>query len=236
LGKEEYKLSPEGSKYWTRPFFLVVCYKYYLVLRVVCTSINISQYKIQVHQEDEISNKTMFKFNAGLQLLLALIIGTSSVILIQGFTLVPIVSSSRCMQQQQQQQQHKLLNDNNDAVVVKYNTPRIVATTRTNSILSSRKPNAGLDGTGTRGPIIFSIVLLGTIWLFSIPPEFRRAHICTAERCIVNRAACSDCQTVEEIKDGIIQYYKNGGGIQFDFSIDPTTIEKNKEFIKAVGL
>ena len=103
-------------------------------------------------------------------------------------------------------------------------------------IMMNRNPSSDVDGTGVRGPIILTITLLFLAWLFSIPPEFRRAHICSVERCVANRAACNDCQTIDEIKNGIIEYYKNGGGIQFDFSIDPVTIEKNKEFVKGIGL
>jgi hypothetical protein len=161
----------------------------------------------------------------GLQIILLSIISTS-IVLIQGFTTVPAVSVDRSQQRRTPTVNGMLLSKNDHITFVS----RSIATT-TKIMMSSE-----VDGTGARGQIIFSLALVGCIWLFSIPPEFRRAHICGSERCVANRAACSDCQTFEEIKDGISQYYKNGGGIQFDFSIDPKTIEQNNEFIKAVGL
>lgn len=96
--------------------------------------------------------------------------------------------------------------------------------------------SSDIDGTGVRGPIILSLALLIVVWIFSIPPEFRRAKICTLPVCVENRAACNDCQTTTELREGIIDYYRNGGGIKFDFSIDPATIEKNKQTLEKFGL
>jgi hypothetical protein len=80
------------------------------------------------------------------------------------------------------------------------------------------------DGTN-RGAIILGVVLLACVWIFSIPPEFRRAYLCGSERCIEDRQAylCNDCMTTDEWRTGIINYYKSGGGIKFDFSIDPNS-------------
>ena len=94
--------------------------------------------------------------------------------------------------------------------------------------------NSGIDGTTGRGPIILGLTLLVTIWIFTIPPEFRRAYICSTDSCVANRSACKDCQTIDELKEGIIAYYKNGGGIQFDFSIDPATIAKNEQTVQGI--
>jgi hypothetical protein len=93
-----------------------------------------------------------------------------------------------------------------------------------------------IDGTNDRGPILLVLSLVLVIWLFSIPPEFRRARICTLPVCVENRAACNDCKTTTELREGIVEYYRNGGGIQFDFSIDPATIEQNKQTLQKFGL
>ena len=81
------------------------------------------------------------------------------------------------------------------------------------------------DGSG-RGVPILLIVLLGCVWMFTIPPEFRRAYICP-DACakVENQAAptCQTCITGEEWVNGIKEYYANGGGIQWDFSIDPNS-------------
>lgn len=83
-----------------------------------------------------------------------------------------------------------------------------------------RAPGDNIQGTGARGQIIFAIVLSFCIWLFSIPVEFRRAYICTSPRCVINRKGCNDCKTLGELREGVTDYYRNGGGVQFDFSIE----------------
>jgi hypothetical protein len=85
-----------------------------------------------------------------------------------------------------------------------------------------------------RGKIIQVIVLAVCVWSFSIPPEFRRARFCTTSGCVENRASCNDCVTFSEWKIKVIDYYKGGGGVNFDFSIDPATKEANKEMMDTV--
>ncbi|GAX24180.1 hypothetical protein FisN_4Lh269 [Fistulifera solaris] len=82
--------------------------------------------------------------------------------------------------------------------------------------------NARYDGTAGRGLVLFGFVLFLCVWLFSIPPEFRRAYFCSPA-CEENPIYCNDCVTPKEWVSGIVEYYQNGGGIQFDFSIDPKT-------------
>jgi hypothetical protein len=84
------------------------------------------------------------------------------------------------------------------------------------------KKQVKADGTG-RGAILLGVVLAACVWIFSIPPEFRRAYLCGTERCVQDRQAylCNDCMTPEEWRTGIMEYYKNGGGVKFDFSVDP---------------
>jgi len=74
-----------------------------------------------------------------------------------------------------------------------------------------------------RGVPLGVLVLLISIWGFSVPPEFRRAHFCFSDRCTQNRTAymCNDCVTFGEWTRKVADYYANGGGIQWDFSIDP---------------
>jgi hypothetical protein len=85
-----------------------------------------------------------------------------------------------------------------------------------------------------RGKIIQVIVLAVCVWSFSIPPEFRRARFCTTSRCVESRASCNDCVTFSEWKIKVVDYYKGGGGVNFDFSIDPATKEANKEIMDSV--
>jgi hypothetical protein len=86
-------------------------------------------------------------------------------------------------------------------------------------------PNSSVDGTG-RGLILWVVVFACVVWSFSIPTEFRRAHFCTIERCVENRSQCSDCVTFSEWKQGVADYYRNGGGIEFDFTVG----DESKQF------
>lgn len=80
------------------------------------------------------------------------------------------------------------------------------------------------DGIG-RG-IYLQLVVFGLCaWLFTIPPEFRRAYFCAEGQ----DSATSECVTTDEWFQGISDYYKNGGGIQWDFSIDPRTKAANQQ-------
>ena len=55
--------------------------------------------------------------------------------------------------------------------------------------------------------------------MFSIPVEFRRARLCSEEQVRLNPD--SKCMTFEMWTKGVSEYYGNGGGINFDFSVDP---------------
>lgn len=80
--------------------------------------------------------------------------------------------------------------------------------------------NKAMQDSTNRGLVILAIVFLTNLWLFTIPPEIRRTHICTSDRCIQDRAWCYDCKTLQEVKDAVSDYYAGGGGIKWDFSIE----------------
>mmetsp|Transcript_30602 Transcript_30602/g.46961 ORF Transcript_30602/g.46961 Transcript_30602/m.46961 type:complete len:197 (+) Transcript_30602:110-700(+) len=88
------------------------------------------------------------------------------------------------------------------------------------ALYERKTPSDNVTGTGARGQVIFAFALAFCIWLFTIPSEFRRAYICSSSACVQNRASCSDCKTLGELRQGVAEYYRNGGGIQFDFSIE----------------
>ncbi|KAG7351353.1 hypothetical protein IV203_010713 [Nitzschia inconspicua] len=96
--------------------------------------------------------------------------------------------------------------------------------TTTTTRLFEKKKQVVADGT-QRGAYLLGVVLLACLWIFSVPPEFRRAYLCGTERCVQDRQAylCNDCVTPEEWKRGIVEYYRNGGGVHFDFSVDPNS-------------
>jgi hypothetical protein len=68
------------------------------------------------------------------------------------------------------------------------------------------------------GKYLFLFVLSACIWIFSIPPEFRRARFCTDED--VRLYPEKHCTTFNAWRTGISEYYANGGGVHFDFSIE----------------
>jgi hypothetical protein len=67
-------------------------------------------------------------------------------------------------------------------------------------------------------PVWFAAILLLAVWLFSIPPDFRRARFCTEQQILDNPT--SRCTTISEWSSGIAQYYKDGGTFNFDFSVE----------------
>ena len=70
----------------------------------------------------------------------------------------------------------------------------------------------GYDGDPTglkRGAILLPIVLLVNVWMFSIPVEFRRARICSEQQ--VRENPSSKCMTTETWRQGVADYYANGG-------------------------
>jgi hypothetical protein len=69
-----------------------------------------------------------------------------------------------------------------------------------------------------RGLYIIGVVMFVNVWIFSIPPEFRRAKICTEEQVIA--FPNSGCMTSQTWASGIKECYANGGGVNFDFTID----------------
>jgi len=76
------------------------------------------------------------------------------------------------------------------------------------------------DESEKRGGILFGLVFLICVWSFSIPVELRRDHFCFTEKCATNRSRCYDCVTVKEWSGKVREYYANGGGVQFDFSVE----------------
>lgn len=76
-----------------------------------------------------------------------------------------------------------------------------------------KDPRAYLRGSEFRGAVLLGLVLLVNVWLFSIPPEFRRAEICLRE-------SASDCVKLQDWASQIKAYYDAGGGVVFDFSIE----------------
>lgn len=86
-----------------------------------------------------------------------------------------------------------------------------------NEITSLGMAQSDIDGTKT-GSYFMAVVLLLNVWLFSIPTEFRRAHIYPEG----NAGLYTDAKamTAKEWASGVAEYYANGGGIKFDFSIE----------------
>jgi hypothetical protein len=70
-----------------------------------------------------------------------------------------------------------------------------------------------------RGAVLLGVVALANLWSFSIPPDYRRAKLCSQEQVVLYPK--SKCMTGSMWWGGVMNYYRNGGGVQFDFSIEP---------------
>ena len=77
-----------------------------------------------------------------------------------------------------------------------------------------------MDESESRGNVLLGFALAVCIWAFSIPPELRREHFCFTDKCVENRSYCYDCVTFGEWYGQVKEYYANGGGVHFDFSIE----------------
>jgi hypothetical protein len=76
------------------------------------------------------------------------------------------------------------------------------------------------DPTGLRrGVVLLPLVVLLAVWLFTIPVEFRRARFCSEEQ--VRLYPDSKCITPDNWVKGIQDYYQQGGGVEWDFTLDP---------------
>jgi len=102
---------------------------------------------------------------------------------------------------------------NNKNQYVNNNT---VPTTTTTLQMSGGGSN--VDGS-REGRILLIISCLAVVWGFSIPPEFRRARICTEEQ-VAAAAKEAHCTTFDNWKSELSQYYKDGGGVKFNFSVE----------------
>mmetsp|Transcript_101 Transcript_101/g.163 ORF Transcript_101/g.163 Transcript_101/m.163 type:complete len:168 (-) Transcript_101:198-701(-) len=88
-------------------------------------------------------------------------------------------------------------------------------------VLQSFKLPEGADPTGLRrGIVVLGIVGVICVWIFSIPVEFRRAKLCSELQ--VQENPESRCMTASGWASGIQDYYANGGGINFDFTVEKT--------------
>jgi len=89
----------------------------------------------------------------------------------------------------------------------------------TSALYNSKRPLV-FEESEKRGAVLFAFVMILNVWLFSIPVELRRGHFCFTEKCATNRSRCSDCVTFPEWFGQIGDYYANGGGVNFDFSVE----------------
>ena len=85
------------------------------------------------------------------------------------------------------------------------------------TVRAEMNKDVDLDGL-KNAPYILAFVFALSVWSFSIPPDFRRARFCSEQQVIDNPG--SRCTTFEDWRDGIVAYYRNGGGVQFDFSVE----------------
>jgi hypothetical protein len=96
-------------------------------------------------------------------------------------------------------------------------TTSSVSVTTTTTLWGEMSRDADVDGLKNAPFILLGAVVLG-IWLFSVPSDYRRARLCSEQQVIDNPG--SRCMTFETWSNGIVDYYKNGGGVNFDFTVE----------------
>jgi hypothetical protein len=90
------------------------------------------------------------------------------------------------------------------------------------------------------GFVLLGVSLLASAWLFTIPPSFRRAYLCPSDYFAnsnnngIAQEQTTDCVPWKVWWSDVVAYYRSGGGIQWDISIDPQTVRDNREFLDAV--
>jgi hypothetical protein len=76
--------------------------------------------------------------------------------------------------------------------------------------------DGSIDGTNV-GPYMLVATCVFAVWLFTIPTEFRRARFCSEADTLKYPTICT---TPGRWTSGIKDYYSNGGGVKFDFSVE----------------
>lgn len=87
-------------------------------------------------------------------------------------------------------------------------------------LAEARRRSQKINGTGAEGKTLMLFGLLLCTWFFTVPPEFRRQRLCDELQTAANPGVC---MTGGQFKDKVVDYYANGGGIQWDFSIAQET-------------
>ena len=106
----------------------------------------------------------------------------------------------------------------NNNIIYNNKIPKKEVVSTTTTTLSMGGGSYNVDGT-EEGKYILSFVFFLCVMGFSIPPEFRRARLCTEEQVAASDPS-SHCTTFNTWKSELAQYYKDGGGIKFDFSLE----------------
>jgi len=94
----------------------------------------------------------------------------------------------------------------------------VVASPPTSSLRMNFTPPEDNVGGLREGKYILIFAMLLSVWLFSIPPEFRRARLCSVEDVALYPER--HCTTFRAWREGVVDYYAKGGGVSFDFSVE----------------
>jgi hypothetical protein len=94
--------------------------------------------------------------------------------------------------------------------------------------------NPQLTRSDEAGKWLLGAVLLGNLWFFSVPPEIRRAHVCTTDQTRHTRIKV-ECIPQSEWQAMVSRHYATcksfGECVHFDFSVDPKTQEFNAKML-----
>ena len=90
------------------------------------------------------------------------------------------------------------------------------------SLFAKKERSDLLDEYDKRGNVLFAIVLLTIVWTFTLPLDLRREHFCFSRECRLDNTGdlCYNCVSIGEWTKQVVDYYKGGGGINFDLSVE----------------
>lgn len=89
-----------------------------------------------------------------------------------------------------------------------------------------------------RGAAFLAVLVLTISWLFTIPPDIRRSHICGVQ--IAQKEETRDCTPAAAVWERVQEHYASCGGsdgpacVKLDLSVDPKSQASFSEFVRTL--
>jgi hypothetical protein len=89
-----------------------------------------------------------------------------------------------------------------------------------NTAEEQKRRSEAIGGTGVEGKTLLFLGFFLSAWFFTVPTEFRHARICDERETAANPEVCT---TPGMFGSKVVDYYKGGGGIKWDFTVADET-------------